>query len=60
MLALVGRDMADGGEDIRRMRGASFNAISVVDAALPSFRVYVKVLEVVVEIDGSGAEVSTQ
>lgn len=42
------------------MSGSSFNAIPVVDAALSRFGIDVKELEVIVEINRAGAEVSSQ
>ena len=50
--------MRDGGEDIGAMCRRTFDAVAVVDAALPGFMVHVKVLHVVVEVDGAGAQVS--
>lgn len=42
------------------MSGSSFDAISVVDAALSCLGIDVKELEVVVEINGAGTEISPQ
>lgn len=42
------------------MCGASFYAVSVVDTTLSSFGIHIKVLQVVIEIDGTGAEVSAE
>ena len=44
MLALVGSDMTDGGEDVGRMRGSTFNAVTMIDASLARFVVDIKVL----------------
>lgn len=60
MLGLVGGDMRDGGEDVGGMCGRSFNAISVVNAALPSLMIDVEVLEIIVKVDGAGAEVAAE
>lgn len=38
----------------------SFDAVSMVDTAFTGFMVDVKVLEVVVKVDGAGAEVSPE
>ncbi len=42
-------------EDISTMCSRSLNAVSMVNPSLPSFVVDVKILEIVVEIDGTGA-----
>lgn len=60
VLALVGGDVGDGGEDIAGMRRCSLDTIPVVDAAVPRLGVDVEVLQVIVEIDGAGAEVSSE
>ena len=52
--------MTDGSEDVRTMSCGSFDTISMVDSSFACFVVYVEVLEVVVEINGAGAEVSAQ
>lgn len=52
--------MRDCGENICGMGGGSLNAVSVVDSTLSGFGVDIKVLQVVVEIDTSGAEVTSQ
>jgi hypothetical protein len=60
VLALVSRDMADRGEDISRVCGTTLDTVAVVDATLPRFGVDIKVLQVVVEIDRTGTEISAQ
>lgn len=60
VLALVGRDVRDGREDVARVRGRALDAVAVVDAALARLGVHVKVLQVVVEVDGAGAEVAPE
>lgn len=60
MFALVSRNVRYSGEDVRGMGSCSLNAVSVVDTTLSSLRVHVKVLQVVVEVDGSSAQVSAQ
>ena len=60
MLRLVRRDVGHGREDVRTVRGRSLDAVSVVDSAFARFLVNVKVREVVVEVDRSSAEVSTE
>jgi hypothetical protein len=60
VLRLEGGDVRDGGEDIAGVSGSSLNAVSVVDATLAGLGVDVKVLQVVVEVHGAGAEVSAE
>lgn len=60
MLRLEGSDVRDSREDIARVGGSPFNAVSVIDASLASLCVYVKVLQVVVEINGASAEISSE
>ena len=60
VLGLVGGDVRDGGEDVGAVRGAPLDAVAVVDAAFAGLVVDVEVLEVVVEVDGAGAEVATE
>ena len=60
MLGLVGSDVGDRGEDICAVRGGALDAVPVVDAALASLMINVEVLEVVVEVDASGAQVTTE
>ena len=60
MLALVCSDVRNGGEYIGRVSGSPFDAISVIDAPFASLSINIKVLQVVVEVDGAGAEISTE
>ena len=60
MLALVRGDVRDGGEDVRAVRRGALDAVAVVDAALAGLVVDVEVLQVVVEVDGAGAEVAAE
>ena len=55
MLGFVRGDMRHGCENVRAVRRGPFNAVAMVDTTLSSFVVNVKVLEVVVEIDATGA-----
>lgn len=59
MFTFVGSDMGNRREDISTVSCRAFNAVSMIDAALPSFVVDIKVLKVVVEIDRAGTEVAT-
>lgn len=42
------------------MSGGAFDAVSVVDTALACFVVDIKVLEVVVEVDGASAKIAAE
>lgn len=60
VLTLVGSDMRNSGEHIAGMSSGTLNAVSVVYSSFSSFSVNIKVLKVVVEIDGTGAQVSAK
>jgi hypothetical protein len=60
MFGFVGGDMGDSGEDIRAMCGRAFNAIPMVNTTLSGFVVNIEVLKVVVKVDRTSTEVSTQ
>ena len=60
MLTLVRCYMRYGGENVCAMCGGALDAVSVVNPAFSCFVVDVEVLEVVVEVDGAGAEVSAK
>jgi len=55
MFTFVGSDVRYCGEDISTMSRGSLDAVSMVNSPLPSFVVDVEVLEIIVEIDGTGA-----
>lgn len=52
--------MRHGCEDVAGMRRGSFDTVSVVNSALSSLGIHIKVLEVVVEIDGARAKISAE
>lgn len=60
MFAFVGRDVRNGGEYVGAVGCRAFDAVSVVDTAFASFMVNVKVLKVVVKVDGASTEISAQ
>ena len=60
MLALIRRDVRNRRKDVRAVCGRALNAIPVVDAALARLVVDVEVLQVVVEVYASGAEVAAE
>lgn len=60
VLRLERGDVGDGGEDVARVGGGALDAVAVVDAALAGLGVDVEALQVVVEVDGAGAEVAAE
>jgi hypothetical protein len=60
MLALVGGDMRNGGENVRTVRRGTFDAISVVNSAFARFVVHVKVLQIVVKVDGTRTQIASK
>jgi len=60
VLTLVGGNVRDGGKDIGGVRSSTLNTVSMVDTTLASFGVYIKPLQIVVEIYISGAEISSK
>lgn len=60
MLALVSSDMGDGGEDICGVGCRALYAVAMIYASLASLCIDVEPLQIVVEIDVAGAEVSTE
>jgi hypothetical protein len=60
MLTLVSSDMRYGCEDIGGVGSTAFYAVTVVNASLSGLGIAVKVLQVVVEIDRAGAEITTE
>lgn len=60
MLTLVCRNMGDGRKDISTVSSRTFNTVSVIDTTFPSFVIDVEVLKIIVEIYGTGTEVSAK
>lgn len=60
MLGLEGSDVRNGGEDVASVCGSALYAVSVVDTSLSSLSIDIEVLEIVVEIDGTSTEITTQ
>lgn len=52
--------MGDCGEDIRTVCSRAFDAISVINTTLSGFVINVEVLKIVVKVDRTSTEVSTQ
>ena len=60
VLALVSRDVRNCGEDITRMGRCTFDTVTVVNSSLARFSIHIEILKVVVEINGSSAQVSSK
>ena len=60
VLALVCGDMGHGREYVGAVCRRAFDAVTMVNAALPSFVIDVKILEVVVKVDRACAEISAE
>ena len=60
MFGLVCGDVGDCGEDIAGVCGGTLNTVPVVDTTLSCLGVHIEVLEVVVEIYGAGAKVTSE
>ena len=52
--------MGNGRENVCAVSGRALDAVAVIDSALARFMVDVEVLEVVVKVDGAGAEVAAE
>lgn len=60
VLAFIGRDVRDGGEDICRMSGCPLDAVSMINPPFASLRIHIKILQIIVEIDISSAKIPSQ
>ncbi len=60
MLAFICCDMRHGCEHIGTMCSGAFDAIAMVDTAFAGLVVDIEILEIVVEVDGTCAEVSAE
>lgn len=60
MLGFVGSDVRDSSKDVAAVGGGTLDAVAVVDTALASLVVDVKVAEVVIKVNGSSTEVSSK
>jgi len=60
MLTLVCRNMGDGRKNISTVSSRTFNTVSVIDTTFPGFVIDIKVLKIIVEIYGTGTEVSAK
>lgn len=60
MLTLVRSDVRDRCKDVGGMCGCTFDTVSVINTTLARLSIDIKVLKVVVEVDGASAKVSAQ
>lgn len=60
MLRLVGSNVRDRGEYISTMSGGALNTIAVIDASFACLVIDVKILEVIVKINASGAKIASE
>lgn len=60
MLALVRRYVRNGRKYVSAMGSRTLDAVSVIDPSFSCFMVDIEVLEVVIEVDGTSAEVSAE
>jgi len=60
MLALVCGNVRDCCEDIGGMRRGALNTVAVVYATLAGLGIHIEVLQIIVEVDGAGAEVAAK
>ena len=60
MLAFVCSDMRNRSENIRTVCRRTFDTVSMVYAAFTSLMIDIEILQVVVEIDGPRAQVSSE
>lgn len=58
MFGLICGDVRYSGENVGTMGGGAFDTIAVIYATLTGFMVDVKVLKIVVKVDGASAEIS--
>jgi hypothetical protein len=60
MLSLICGDMRDRGEDVSAVRRGSLDTVAMVDTTLASFMINVEVLQVIVKVNTSSAEITAQ
>lgn len=60
MLAFVCSNVGNRGEDIARVSGSAFYAVPVVDASLSSLCINIEILEIVVKVDVTSTEITTE
>jgi hypothetical protein len=52
--------MTDCGEDVGRVCGCSLDAVAMVYSSFAGFVINIEILQIVVKVDGTGAEVSSE
>ena len=60
MFAFIRSDVGNGREYIGTVSGRSLDAVSVVYSSLPSLVINVEILKVVIEVDGTCAQVASK
>ena len=60
MFGFVGCDVGNCGEDIGGVSSGTFYAVPVIDTASASLRIAIKVLKIIVEVNGASTEISTK
>ena len=56
----MGGDLGNGGKHVRRGRGRALHAVAMVDLSIAGLFVQIELIQIVVEIDVAGAQVSAQ
>lgn len=60
MFTFIGSNMTNSRKDIRAMCSTSLNAITMIDSSLTSFVVNVKITKLVIEVNWTGTQITTQ
>jgi hypothetical protein len=60
MLRFECGDMGDGCEDVGTVRSRTLDAVSMIDTSFTGLMIYIKVLEIVVKVDGASTEISSK
>jgi hypothetical protein len=60
VFTFIGCDVRNGCEHISAMCCRTFYAVSVIDSSFSSFMVDIKILQIVIEINGTGTEIAAE
>lgn len=60
MLTLVCCNVGHGSKDVASVSSSALNAVTVVDTAISSLRIHIKILQVIIEINRASAKVSPE
>ena len=60
MLTLIGGNVGHGCKDICGVRSCTLDAVTVVNPSLSSLGIHIEVLKVVIKINGTSTEVTTE